>query len=54
MLIDWVGKAKQDGNLKKVFIIHGEYHSSSVLSGKIREEFNVETFVPEMGEGFEL
>ena len=54
MLMDWVGKAKQDGNLKKVFVTHGEYHSSSVLAGKIREEINVETVVPEMGESFEL
>ncbi|MDP3792626.1 MAG: MBL fold metallo-hydrolase [bacterium] len=54
MLIDWVGKAKLDGNLKKVFITHGEYSSSTVLAGKIREEMNVETVVPEMGESFEL
>ena len=54
MLMDWVGKAKQDGNLKKVFVTHGEYHSSSVLAGKIREEINVETVVPEMGAEFEL
>jgi metallo-beta-lactamase family protein len=50
MLLDWVGKAKNDGNLKKVFITHGEYHSSSVLGQKIK----VEAIVPGMGDSFEL
>ena len=54
MLTDWVGKAKQDGNLKKVFITHGEYSSSTVLAGKIRETMNIDSVVPEMGESFEL
>src|SRR3989338_8341218 len=38
MLIDWVGKAKQDGNLKKVFITHGEYSSSTVLCQKLKDK----------------
>lgn len=54
MMLDWVGKAKQDGNLKKVFITHGEYHSSSVLGQKIKDKLDVETIVPAMGESFEL
>ncbi|OGN01104.1 MAG: hypothetical protein A3B91_00810 [Candidatus Yanofskybacteria bacterium RIFCSPHIGHO2_02_FULL_41_29] len=54
MLIDWVGKAKEDGNLKKVFITHGEYHSSSVLCQKLKDKIDIDTVVPEMGEGFEL
>jgi metallo-beta-lactamase family protein len=54
MILDWIGKAKKDGNLKKVFITHGEYHSSSVLGQKIKERIGVEAFVPEMGESFEL
>lgn len=54
MLLDWVGKAKQDGNLKKVFITHGEYHSSSVLGQKIKDKLDVEAIVPGMGDSFEL
>ncbi|MDP3697057.1 MAG: MBL fold metallo-hydrolase [Candidatus Taylorbacteria bacterium] len=54
MLLDWVGKAKKDGNLKKVFVTHGEYHSSSVLSQKIKDKLNVDAVVPAMGDGFEL
>lgn len=54
MILDWVGKAKEDGNLKKVFITHGEYHSSSVLGQKIKDKLGVETIVPGMGDSFEL
>ena len=54
MLLDWAGKAKQDGTLKKVFVTHGEYHSSSVLQQKISEKIGVEAVVPGMGESFEL
>ncbi len=54
MLIDWVDKAKKDGNLKKVFVTHGEYHSSSVLGQKIKDKLGVESIVPAMGDSFEL
>ncbi len=54
MMLGWIDKAKQDGTLKKVFITHGEYHSSSVLRQKIQSKIGVEAIVPEMGEGFEL
>lgn len=54
MLLDWAGKAKADGNLKKVFITHGEYHSSSVLQQKIKDKLHVEAVVPGMGDSFEL
>ena len=54
MLLDWIGKAKSDGNLKKVFITHGEYHSSSVLSQKIKDKLHVDSIVPGMGDSFEL
>ena len=54
MLMDWVGKAKEDGKLKKVFITHGEYHSSSILSQKIRSEMSIDAAVPSIGESFEL
>ena len=54
MLIGWVGKAKADGQLKKVFVTHGEYHSSSVLSQKFKEKLNVESVVPGMGDSFDL
>jgi len=54
MLLDWVGKAKEDGNLKKVFVTHGEYHSSSVFCQKLKNKINVDAVVPEMGEEFAL
>ena len=54
MLMDWIGKAKQDGTLQKVFVTHGEYHSSSVLGQKIRDKLGVEAVVPGVGDSFEL
>lgn len=54
MLLDWVGKAKEDATLKKVFITHGEYRSSSVLRQKMIDKLSIEAVVPEMGESFEL
>ena len=54
MLMDWVKKAKEDGKLKKIFITHGEYHSSSILSQKIRNEMTIDASVPALGESVEL
>ena len=54
MLIDWVGKAKEDGQLKKVFITHGEYHSSSVFSQKVKNKLGIDSIVPAMEDGFDL
>lgn len=54
MLIEWVGRAKDDGKLKKVFVTHGEYHSSSVFGQKVKDKLGVEAVVPSLGEEFEL
>lgn len=54
MLLDWIGKAKDDGNLKKVFLTHGEYHSSSILNQKVKDLLGVESYVPAPGDEFEL
>jgi len=54
MLMDWVGKAEEDGKLKKVFITHGEYHSSSILCQKFRDDTAVDAVVPGVGESYAL
>ena len=54
MLMDWVAKAKEDGKLKKVFITHGEYHSSSILAQKIKDDLAIDSSVPAPGESVEL
>jgi metallo-beta-lactamase family protein len=54
MLMDWIGKGKIDGNLKKVFITHGEYHSSSVLQQKLKNDLEINSLVPGVGDSFEL
>jgi metallo-beta-lactamase family protein len=42
------------GQLKKVFLVHGEPTQSLPLAEAIRELFDIETHVPERGESFEL
>ncbi|MBI2065054.1 MAG: MBL fold metallo-hydrolase [Candidatus Yanofskybacteria bacterium] len=54
MLMDWVGKAKEDGRLKKVFVTHGEYHSSSILCQKIRDDMAIDAVVPGAEDSYEL
>ena len=54
MLLDWINKAKQDGNLKKVFVTHGEFSSSEILKEKVIDKIGVEAMIPGMGDNYEL
>lgn len=51
-LIEWMRPIAH--GLKKVFLVHGEPHSSEVLAEVIRKEYGIETVVPARGESFEL
>lgn len=42
------------GQLKKVFLVHGEPTQALPLADAIREMFDIETHVPERGESFDL
>lgn len=51
-LLSWVGSS---GTVpKKVFCVHGEPHAATELAHRIRDQYSVETFVPDIGETVEV
>ncbi len=50
MLMDWIRKFKTKP--RKIFIVHGEEESSDALSKLIKDEFNIETIIPDIGDTF--
>src|SRR3989338_2142661 len=58
-LVEWVGSAHstssgQAGIPKKVFCTHGEPHAATELAHRLRDMYQIETFVPEFGETVEI
>jgi metallo-beta-lactamase family protein len=53
-LLSWVGSAGANNIPKKVFCTHGEPHAATELAHRIRDTYQVETFVPEFGEVVEI
>jgi len=51
-LIKWCGSAKVTP--KKIYCTHGEEHAATELAHRLRDKYNVETFVPEFGEIVEI
>jgi metallo-beta-lactamase family protein len=51
-LIKWVGTAKKTP--QKIFCVHGEPHAATELAHRLRDVYNVEALVPEMGECVEI
>src|SRR3989344_2921961 len=45
-LIEWISKI---GNLKKVFIVHGESEQALVFSKNLREKLSLESIMPQQG-----
>lgn len=52
MLLDWIRKFKVKP--QKVFIVHGEVQSAQELSEQIRDEFKIETIIPDIGDKFNI
>lgn len=52
-LVEWVGSGPH-GAPAKVFCIHGEEHAATELAHRLRDQYKIETFVPEYGETVEL
>lgn len=52
-LLEWVGSGPH-GAPKKIYCIHGEEHAATELAHRIRDQYKVETLVPEYGETVEL
>lgn len=53
-LISWVGSAGKNNVPKKIFCTHGEPHAATELAHRLRDTYQIETFVPEYGERVEL
>lgn len=51
-LLSWVGSSGTAP--KQVFCVHGEAHAATELAHRIRDQYQVETFVPEAGETVEI
>lgn len=51
-LIGWIREAKH--RPAKVYCVHGEPEAATALAHKIRDEFQIEAFVPERGETVEV
>ncbi len=47
MLMDWIRKFKIKP--QKVFIVHGEAECAEGLSKQIKDEFKIETIIPDIG-----
>lgn len=52
ILIHWISKFKVKP--KKVFIVHGEVEASEALSTLIKEKFNINTIIPNIGDKFDI
>jgi metallo-beta-lactamase family protein len=53
-LLNWVTRIREQGDLKRVFLVHGEEESSLALAEGLREQGMPQVDVPERGQTFEL
>lgn len=54
-LLSWVGSSRLNGNVpKKIYCVHGEPHAATELAHRLRDTYQIEAFVPEMGEKIEI
>lgn len=51
-LLGWIKNCKMKP--KKLYCVHGEPEAATVLAHKIRDQFGINTFVPEFGENVEV
>ncbi len=50
-LLNWIGGSQLP---KEIYFVHGEPHAATELAHKVRDKFNLKTFIPEMGETIEV
>jgi metallo-beta-lactamase family protein len=53
-LLDWVARTQSQGDLKRVFLVHGEEEGITALSQGLREQGVPRVDAPERGQTFEL
>jgi metallo-beta-lactamase family protein len=53
-LLSWVGRIQSQGELKRVFLVHGEEEGLTALAGGLREQAVPQVDIPDRGQVFEL
>jgi metallo-beta-lactamase family protein len=53
-LLDWAGAVQAKGNLKRIFLVHGEEEAAFALADALKEEKIPSVDVPERGHTAEL
>lgn len=61
-LLDWIGSSVPPKEINPhtknfgvgVYFVHGEPHAATELAHKVRDKFNLKTYIPEMGETVEV
>jgi metallo-beta-lactamase family protein len=53
-LIDWAEAVREQGNVQRYFLVHGEPAAAESLATAIRERGTADVQVPERGQAFEL
>jgi metallo-beta-lactamase family protein len=53
-LLDWAARTQAQGQLKRVFVVHGEEESAFALAEGLKEQGVAQVDVPERGQVFEL
>jgi metallo-beta-lactamase family protein len=53
-LLNWVARTQSQGDLKRVFLVHGEEEGITSLSQGLREQGVPQVDAPERGQVFEL
>jgi metallo-beta-lactamase family protein len=53
-LLGWVARIQSQGDLKRVFLVHGEEEGLTALSEGLREQGVAQVDIPERGQAFEV
>lgn len=54
LLVKWISKCNEAGNLKAVYIVQGETNSADALKQRIESDLNLSALVPDIGQAFDL
>jgi metallo-beta-lactamase family protein len=53
-LLRWASRVQQRGDVRQIFLVHGEVEAQTSLAAGLREQGGAEVRIPERGEVFEL
>ncbi len=53
-LLHWLKMAQEQGNLRQLFLVHGEMENSTILAEAARQQGVPEVYIPARGQAFDL